>query len=104
MPKAPIVDLAVILVELVQAMTTLADVSTKSLVNSLSKAKIVQKPSSFKRDQKCDARWFLAAYQMWARAQRTVLNIVNQKGHMMDSDQTEWICMALSYLQDNTII
>ena len=55
MPKAPIVDLAVILVELVQAMTTLADAPTKSLVNSLSKAKIVQKPSSFKRDQKCDA-------------------------------------------------
>jgi hypothetical protein len=103
-PEAPAIDPAAILVELVQAMTTLADASTKSLANSLSKAKVVQKPSPFKGDQESDARRFLAAYQMWARAQGTALNTVNQEGRATDPDQTEWIRVALSYLQDDAAI
>ena len=63
-PEASAIDLSAILVELIQTMITLTDVSTKSQANRLSKAKVVQKSSLFKEDQKSDARQFLAAYQM----------------------------------------
>ena len=41
---------------------------------------------------------------MWARAQGTVLNMVNQEECAMDPDQTEWICVTLLYLQDDAAI
>lgn len=60
----PVINLSAILMELVQAMTTLTDASIKSLANSLSKTKVVWKPFFFKRDHKSDVCWFLTAYQI----------------------------------------
>ena len=89
---------------LAEAMATLANVSTMQLANSLSKAKAVQKPAAFKGEQGSDARRFLAAFTMWALAQGTALNVVDQQGDPVDSRDREWIRAALSYLQDDAAI
>jgi hypothetical protein len=90
--------------QLVQAMATLANVSTMQLANNLSKAKAVQKPTPFKGDQGSDARRFLAAFTMWAMAQGTALNVVDQQGNAVDHRDLEWIRAALSYLQGDAAI
>ena len=90
--------------DLVAAMATLANVSTMQLANNLSKAKSVQKPSPFKGEHGSNARQFLAAFTMWAMAQGTALNIVDQQGTAIGRRDMEWIRAALSYLQDNASI
>jgi hypothetical protein len=77
--------------ELTAAMATLANVSTMQLANNLSKAKAVQKPSPFKREHGSDARRFLAAFTMWAMAQGTSLNVVDQQGNAVNHHDMEWI-------------
>ena len=98
---APEVD---VIAQLAQAMTTLANVSTMQLANNLSKAKAVQKPSPFKGEQGSDARRFLAAFTMWGMAQGTALNVVDQHGDAVDRRDMEWICAALSYMQDDASV
>ena len=93
----PMADLAV-------AMATLANISTMQLANNLSKAKSVQKPSPFKGEHSSDARHFLAAFTMWAMAQGTALNVVDQQGMAVDHRDMEWIRAALSYLQNEASI
>lgn len=93
-----------LMAQLTRAMATLADVSTMSLANNLSKVKAVQKPSPFKGEQGSDARRFLAAFTMWGMAQGTALNIVDQQGNTVDRRETEWIRAALSYLQDEAAV
>jgi hypothetical protein len=61
-------------------MTTLADISTMSLANNLSKVKVIQKPSPFKGEQESDMHQFLGTYEMWAMAQGTALNVFDQQG------------------------
>ena len=90
--------------QLVEAMATLANISTMQLASNLSKAKAVQKPSPFKGEQGSDTCQFLAAFTMWAMAQGTALNIVDQQGSYVEGCNMEWICTALSYLQDDTAI
>ena len=90
--------------QLAQAMATLANVSTMQLANSLSKAKAVQRPSPFKGEQGSEARRFLAVFTMWARAQGTALNVVDQQGSAVDRRDEDWIRAALSYMQDDTSI
>jgi hypothetical protein len=90
--------------QLVQAMGTLANVSTMQLANNLSKVKAVQKPTPFKGDQGSDAHRFLAAFTMWAMAQGTALNVVDQQGNAVDRRDLEWIHAALSYLQGEAAI
>ena len=90
--------------DLVAAMATLANVSTMQLANNLSKAKSVQKPSPFKGEHGSDACQFLAAFTMWAMAQGTALNIVDQQGTAIGRRDMEWIRAALSYLQDDASI
>ena len=90
--------------DLATAMATLANVSTMQLANNLSKAKSIQKPSSFKGKHGSDARHFLIAFTMWAMAQGTALNVVDQQGNAVDCRDMEWIRAALSYLQDDTSI
>jgi hypothetical protein len=90
--------------QLAEAMATLANISTMQLASNLSKAKAVQKPSPFKGEQGSDARRFLAAFTMWAMAQGTTLNIVDRQGGYVEGRDMEWICAALSYLQDDAAI
>lgn len=90
--------------DLAAAMATLANVSTMQLANNLSKAKAVQKPSPFKGDHGTDARRFLAAFTMWAMAQGTALNVVDQQGNAVSRRDTDWIRAALSYLQDDASV
>jgi Retrotransposon gag protein len=90
--------------QLMQAMATLANVSMMQLANNLSKAKAVQKPSPFKEDQGSDTQQFLAAFTMWAMAQGTALNTVNQHGEAVDRCDMDWIHAALSYLQDDAAV
>jgi Retrotransposon gag protein len=90
--------------ELTAAMATLANVSTMQLANNLSKAKAVQKPSPFKGEHGSDARRFLAAFTMWAMAQGTSLNVVDQQGNAVDRRDMEWIRAALSFLQDDASV
>jgi hypothetical protein len=90
--------------ELAAAMATLANVSIMQLANSLSKAKSVQKPSPFKGEHGTDMWHFLAAFTMWAMAQGTTLNVVDQQGMAVDRCDMEWICAMLSYLQDDALI
>jgi hypothetical protein len=97
----PVTDM---MAELATAMATLANVSTMQLANSLSKAKLVQKPSLFKGEHGTDVHRFLAAFTMWAMAQGTALNVVDQQGTAVDHRDMEWICAALSYLQNDTSI
>ena len=97
-------DPANLMAQLTQAMTTLADVSTMSLANSLSKVKVVQKPSPFKGEQGSDARRFLGAYEMWAAAQGTALNVVDRQGGEVQPREADWIRAALSFLQDEAAI
>jgi hypothetical protein len=92
------------MVQLAEAMATLANISTMQLASNLSKAKAVQKPSPFKGEQGSDARRFLAAFTMWGMAQGTALNTVDQQGTAVDRPDSEWICTALSYLQDDAAI
>ena len=47
---------------------------------------------------------FLAAFTMWAMAQGTALNIVNQQGNFVACHDPEQIRAALLYLQDNAAI
>jgi len=75
--------------ELTAAMATLTNVSTMQLANNLSKAKAVQKPSPFKGEHGSDARRFLAAFTMWAMAQGTSLNVVDQQGNAVDRRNME---------------
>jgi hypothetical protein len=90
--------------DLAAAMATLANVSTMQLANNLSKAKAVQKPSPFKGEQGSDARRFLAAFTMWAAAQGTALNVVDQQGNAVGRRDADWIRAALSYLQEDASI
>ena len=90
--------------DLATAMATLANVSTMQLANNLSKAKSVQKPSPFKGEHRSDARRFLAAFTMWAMAQGTALNIVDQQGTTIGRCDMEWIRATLLYLQDDASI
>ena len=93
-----------LMAQLTQAITTLTDVLTMSLANSLSKVKVMQKPSSFKGEQGIDARWFLEAYEMWTAAQDMALNVVDwQKGEVQPR-KADWICAVLSFLQDKVTI
>lgn len=92
------------MVQLAEAMATLANISTMQLASNLSKAKAVQKPSPFKGEQGSDARRFLAAFTMWGMAQGTALNTVDQQGIAVDRRDSEWIRAALSYLQDDAAI
>jgi Retrotransposon gag protein len=100
-PAPPVVDP---MAQLAAAMAQLADISTFSLANNLSKAKAVQKPTPFKGEQGSDARRFLAAFTMWATVQGTALNTVDQQGNAVDRRDVEWIRAALSYLQDEASI
>ena len=97
-------DSANLMAQLTQAMTTLADVSTMSLTNSLSKVKVVQKPFLFKGKQRSNAQRFLGAYKMWAAAQGTALNVVDQQGGEVQPREADWIRAALSFLQDEAAI
>jgi uncharacterized protein YnzC (UPF0291/DUF896 family) len=90
--------------QLVQTMTTLADILTMSLTNNLSKVKVVQKPSPFKEEQESNTHQFLEAYEMWVTAQGTALNVVDQQGTKVGPRKSEWIRAALSFLQDNMAI
>ena len=85
-------------------MTTLANISTMQLASNLSKAKAVQKPFLFKEEQDSKAQQFLAAFIIWAMAQETTLNTVDQQGNAVTLYDPEWIWAALSYLQDNVAI
>ena len=97
-------DPADLMAQLTQAMTTLANVSTMSLANSLSKVKVVQKPSPFKGEQGSDACQFLGAYKMWAAAQGMALNVVDWQREEVQPCKADWICAALSFLQDEAAI
>jgi hypothetical protein len=90
--------------DLAAAMATLANVSTMQLANNLSKAKAVQKPSPFLGEHGSDACCFLAAFTMWAAAQGTALNVVDQQGNAVNRRDPDWIWAALSYLQDDASI
>jgi hypothetical protein len=90
--------------KLAMAMATLANVLTMQLANSLSKAKSVQKPSPLKGEHSTDVRRFLATFTMWAMAQGTALNVVDQQRMAIDCCDMEWIRAALSYLQNNASI
>ena len=57
-----------LMAQLTQAMTTLIDILMMSLANSLSKVKVMQKPSLFKGEQESDTHQFLEAYKMRAVA------------------------------------
>ena len=61
-------DPADLMAQLTQAMTTLMDILTMSLANSLSKVKVMQKPFPFKGEQGSNTRQFLEAYEMQAAA------------------------------------
>jgi len=50
--------------QLAKAMATLANVLTMQLASSLSKAKAIQKPFPFKREQGSNAHCFLTAFTM----------------------------------------
>jgi len=89
---------------LAEAIANLANISAMGLANNLSKAKVIQKPLPFKGEQYTDARWFLAAYTMWAMTQGTALNVADKQGNPVDRKETEWIHAALSYLQDDASI
>ncbi|KAI0278369.1 hypothetical protein BGY98DRAFT_1089591 [Russula aff. rugulosa BPL654] len=67
-----------------------------NLANNLSKVKVIQKPSPFKRKQRSNMRRFLEAYEMWATAQGTALNIVDQQGEEVGLCENEWICATLN--------
>jgi hypothetical protein len=103
-PPAPAQPAADPMAELTAAMATLANISTMQLANNLSKAKAVQKPSPFGGEHGSDAHRFLAAFTMWAMAQGTSLNVVDQQGNTINRRDMEWIHAALSYLQDDTSI
>jgi hypothetical protein len=75
--------------ELTTAMATLANISTMQLANNLSKAKAVQKPSPFRGEHGSDAHHFLATFTMWAMAQGTSLNVVDQQGNAIDRRNME---------------
>ena len=90
--------------QLAQAIATLANVSTMQLATNLSKAKAIQKPSPFKGKQGSNTCRFLTAFTMWAMAQGTALNVVNQQGNAVSCCNMEWIHAALSYLQDDAAI
>jgi Retrotransposon gag protein len=90
--------------ELAAAMVTLANVSTMQLANNLSKVKAVQKPSPFKGEHSSDACHFLTAFTMWAMAQGTALNVVDQQGNAVKCHDMEWIRAALLYLQEDASI
>jgi hypothetical protein len=77
--------------DLAAAMATLANVSTMQLANNLLKAKAIQKPSPFKGEHGTDARCFLAAFTMWAVAQGTALNVIDQQGNAVDCRDPDWI-------------
>ena len=62
--STPPADPANLMAQLTQAMTILANISTMSLTNSLSKVKVIQKPSSFKGEQRSNACQFLGVYEM----------------------------------------
>jgi hypothetical protein len=87
-PAQPVADP---MADLAAAMATLANVSTMQLANNLSKAKSVQKPSPFKGEHGSDACRFLAAFTMWAMAQGTALNVVDQQGMAVEHCDMEWI-------------
>ena len=90
--------------QLAKAIVTLANVSTMQLTTFLLKAKVVQKPSPFKGELGSDACHFLAAFTMWALAQGTALNVIDQQGNTVNHCEMEWICVTLSYLQEDTAI
>jgi hypothetical protein len=90
--------------QIAQAMATLVTVLTMQLANNLSKEKAVQKPSLFKGEQGSNTRQFLAAFTMWVMVQGTAFNVINQQGNPVNYKEMEWICAALSYLQDNMAI
>src|SRR6267154_1418225 len=103
-PLPPAQPAADPMAELATVMVTLTNVSTMQLANNLSKAKSVQKPLLFKGEQGSDAHCFLAAFTMWAMAQGTALNVVNQQGLAVSCRDMEWIRTTLSYLQEDTLI
>ena len=53
------------LTQLAEAMAVLANVSSLNLANNLLKAKVVQKPSSYKGETTDDTCRFLMAFEMW---------------------------------------
>jgi hypothetical protein len=72
--------------------------SSSQLANNLLKAKAVQKPSLFKGKHGSDAHRFLIAFTMWAMAQGTALNVINQQGNAVNCRDMKWIHVALLYL------
>lgn len=63
----------------------------------------MQKLYPFKGDRG-KAHRFLAAYTLWAAAQGTSLNIVDQERNTVDQKEEEWICSVLSYLHDDAVV
>ena len=65
------------MVQLTEAIAALTAVSTMQLANTMSGAKIVMRPTPFTGERGGDTCRFLAAFNMWAMAQGSGLNVVN---------------------------
>ncbi|PIL32323.1 hypothetical protein GSI_05569 [Ganoderma sinense ZZ0214-1] len=67
-------------------------------------SKVVQKPAPFKGEQGAEARRFLAGFTMWATAQGSSLNVLDNQGLVTARRDAEWIRSVLSYLHDDAAV
>jgi len=89
---------------LAEAMAHLAHISTLHLATNVSRASSVMRPTPFRGESGDDARRFLAAFTMWAMAQGTGMNVVDEQGNAVGRRNVEWIRAALSFMQDDAAI
>ena len=92
------------MVQLTEAIAALTVVSTMQLANTMSGAKIVMRPTPFTGERGGDARRFLAAFNMWAMAQGSGLNVVDGQGNPIRRRDNEWIRTVLSLMSDDAAV
>ncbi|PIL23033.1 hypothetical protein GSI_14340 [Ganoderma sinense ZZ0214-1] len=90
-------DLSDAVANLSNAMATLATRTGQA-------SKVVQKPAPFKGEQGAEARRFLAGFTMWATAQGSSLNVLDDQGLVTARRDAEWIRSILSYLHDDAAV
>ena len=92
------------MVQLTEAIAALTAVSTMQLANTVSGAKIVMRPTPFTGERGGDACRFLAAFNMWAMAQGSGLNVVDGQGNPIRRRNNEWIRTVLSLMSDDAAV
>lgn len=90
--------------QLAEALAQLANISTIQLTNSLVSTKTVMQPTPFLGEHGDNACHFLTAFTLWGMAQESGLNVVDAQGNTLRHCDTEWICMALSFLQEDAAV